>query len=528
MASEMADRRIRIVTANPPLARGDERTLFSQFQNHANIVLLGDPGAGKSHLFTHFASLEGGIYRKVRSFLNLPSLSTDRPLFIDALDERRAGRGDQATINELVRHLFAVRPTKVRISCRKPDWLGDTDLVTLRDYFDAHGGYVVLDLDGLTPAERDAILLSENIDARADFLAEATARQLQYLLTNPQNLIMLCRVVNAGGWPATRAQLFERMTELLLTEHNQDKRHAGDGVYGPEELRDAAGAICAARLISDVDAVTRAEMSSHPVIPSYRSLDSEDLNKVQAALGRRLFETTTDGEAVDCVHRTVAEYVAAAWLAKKVGAGLPLGRLLALIGIDGHPAAELRGLHAWLALHLPDYATILIQADPYGVLTYGDAASLSPSHRRALLLALSELSRSDPGFRSGNWSLPALATLARDDMVEEFKRILHAPDANFALRSCVLEAIALGPPLLTLQPELLAVLRNAQVPYAERSEALDALAKFGPAGRAAVVDTYRHGLALDANSLRLRAEILAKLYHAHFGPADVVALLNDV
>jgi len=49
-------------------------------------------------------------------------------------------------------------------------------------------------------------------------------------------------------------------------------------------------------------------------------------------------------ETVDCVHRITAEYLGAAWLAQAVRAGLPIGRVIALMGVDGHPAPELRGL----------------------------------------------------------------------------------------------------------------------------------------------------------------------------------------
>jgi len=49
-------------------------------------------------------------------------------LFVDALDERRAGRGDNNTIDRMVEKLFEHSPKQVRISCRAQDWLGDTDL----------------------------------------------------------------------------------------------------------------------------------------------------------------------------------------------------------------------------------------------------------------------------------------------------------------------------------------------------------------------------------------------------------------
>jgi hypothetical protein len=378
----------------------------------------------------------------------------------------------------------------------------------------------------LPRTERDAIITKEGFDDPAAFAADAT--ELQYLLTNPQNLIMLCRVVKAKGWPTTRTDLFKGMTELLLTEHNDRKTRAGDGVHCADELRDAAGAICAARLISDVAGVSRAEVSRDIDAPAYRTLDCEDLERIRAALGRRVFVSVSGSEAVDYVHRTIAEFLAATWLAKRVRGGLPLGRVRALIGIDGHPAPELRGLHAWLAVQLPEHAETLIDSDPYGVLTYGDAASLSPSQRRHLLSALGKLSQTDPRFRSDSWSLPALGTLAMPDMAADFSSVLQSKTANFAHRSCVLEALALGAPLPQLQPELMAILLDASAPLAERSYALDALVKFGLQAEADIVGAYTNGIGQSGNGLRLRAEIIAQLYRGHFRPVDVATFLSEV
>jgi len=138
---------------------------------------------------------------------------------------------------------------------------------------------------------------------------------------------------------------------------------------------------------------------------------------------------------VDYAHRTTAEFLAASWLARQVRAGLPLGRVQALIGIDGRPSAELRGLHAWLTVMLPEHAPVLIDADPYGVITYGDAGSLTPSARHQLLDSLAHLSDTDPWFRAGNWSSPALGALAQPDVVERFRAILQSADSPSGFRT---------------------------------------------------------------------------------------------
>ena len=167
-----------------------------------------------------------------------------------------------------------------------------------------------------------------------------------------------------------------------------------------------AGAICAARLISDVDAINLTDQEGTPDIPGYRSMVLFAPKEVQAVLGRRVFDAAPEPETVDYAHRTTAEFLAAEFLASRARGGLPFGRVLALMGVDGHPASELRGLHAWLAVHLPEHADELIEADPYGVLTYGDAASLSTSSCAVLLRALDQAFAKKPVVSVGSLASP--------------------------------------------------------------------------------------------------------------------------
>jgi predicted NACHT family NTPase len=102
-------------------------------------------------------------------------------------------------------------------------------------------------------------------------------------LENPQNLIMLWRAVQAGNWPATRKALFEVSTKLWLQEFDQERARSGSGSYSAAELRPIAGAVCAARLISDVDAISLTDQEGTEDIPGYRSVTFFPPEKVQAA-----------------------------------------------------------------------------------------------------------------------------------------------------------------------------------------------------------------------------------------------------
>ena len=329
-------------------------------------------------------------------------------------------------------------------------------------------------------------------------------------------------------WPRTRRELFELSTRMLLSEHNRNRQRSGGGVFTPQELREAAGALSAMRLVSDVDGISLQESNDGADFPSYRTLPFVPPDMAVAALGRRVFIAGGRLETVDYAHRTIAEFLGAGWIAVQVQRGLPIGRVLALIGVDGHPATELRGLHAWLAVLSPENATRLIEADPYGVLVYGDAASLSASSAKYLLEALVKLSERDPWFRSGRWGSPALGMLARSDMVESFRGVLNSPSANFGLRSVVVDVLATGTSLPEMLPDLVAVLAREQSPFAERQGAMIALERLGQPGKKALTLFCRSNPPLTQNALRLRADIIASLFTECFNASDVANLLADV
>ena len=265
-----------------------------------------------------------------------------------------------------------------------------------------------------------------------------------------------------------------------------------------------------------------------PNYPSFRKLPLFDMDKTQSCLTRRLFSATdTDSSFFTCIHRTIAEYLGATWICTQIEQGLPLGRIQSIIGVNGHPASELRGLYAWLATLCSRHAATLIPKDPYGILMYGDPASMLPSHRHILLSSLKVLSNSDPWFRAGDWSTKPLGALAKPDMVDEFRRILRDKTSNFHLRSVVLEAIQNGQPLPQLRDDLIQLLENVTSAHSERSDAIDALLHVSPTGEKDLAAVYRQTLVNDPNTHKLRAKILAKIYTPHFTPDDVFRVFKD-
>ena len=381
-----------------------ERRPFSEFNDDRSIVLLGDPGAGKTHLFRHFADLCRGRYLTARDFLivSAETLKGVEYLFIDALDEKRSGRGTDSTIDEIAIRLAQISPSHVRLACRAADWLGDYDLSPLKTVRHALGEIKVLALERLSSDEQGDLLSSFGETEPAAFLSAAADRGLELMLENPQTLKMLWEQVDARGWPATRRELFANSIEFLVSEHNSDHKRSSKGACSAQDRLKAAGAACALRLISDIKGIGLQEVSKDESCPSYSDLSIVPHDHLLSALSSRLFVADETAEAADYLHRTVAEFSAARWIADQVRSGLPFRRVLALITHEGTPTTELRGLNAWLAVHLQEHAIELIDADPFGVMAYGDPASLSSGSRLHLINALAKLAERDPWFRAGH------------------------------------------------------------------------------------------------------------------------------
>jgi hypothetical protein len=85
-------RTVRQINVSPDKSEEGKPRLFSEFADFPNVVLLGDPGAGKSYLFREIAAAEGARLIKARAFLIIPPRQlSGQSLDIDGLDERRAG-----------------------------------------------------------------------------------------------------------------------------------------------------------------------------------------------------------------------------------------------------------------------------------------------------------------------------------------------------------------------------------------------------------------------------------------------------
>jgi hypothetical protein len=513
-----------------------ETRLLADWRSLDAYVLLGDPGAGKSVAFEIETKACDGLLIPPRGIIDgiASNLIGDGIVFIDGLDEVRAGASDVRTPFGAIRKWLndTGRP-RFRLSCREADWLGESDLNALNSV--ANGGLVeVLHLD---PFDRDDVreVLRYRVAEVPDpdeFWRKAEQFGLTDLFGNPLLLDLTIRAVSgAGKWPSTRQEIYELACRQLATELNQEHLAAKRLQPGAvDRLLNDAGLLCAVLLLSNSQAISEALDNSTDTVILSTLPATFPVGDARAALASKVF-TTVAGRAKP-MHRSIAEYLAAKELAKRIEEGLPVGRLLALMqGFDGRPVEPLRGLFAWLTVHHGRDRLRMIRLDPLGVVLNGDVASFSFDERLELLRALSDEARQDRHFRRNAWVSHPFGALATADMASSFAEWLSNPDRsaeNLAFLDCVYDALTHGQPMFALAPALEKWVEDADALIGIRLSAYAAWkhnAGFDAAKALEWLEKMMRG-ALADNDGQLADALLSDLYPKHLGPGEVLKFMR--
>ncbi|MBF0339756.1 MAG: hypothetical protein HQL95_02175 [Magnetococcales bacterium] len=503
---------------------------LSDFFDEKALVILGEPGMGKSTSFLQAAKKEANSeYLTIRQFIP-PRNPTDlagKTLYLDGLDEQRAGRANvNDVLDAIIGCLQELGYPKFRISCRTADWLGGLDKSSLSDAVKS-GGITVLRMDPLNEGQIQDIVVARGLDGAA-FLDQARQSGIEEWITNPQHLELVLNVVSKGQtWPETRKELFERACLELVQEHNEIHRRAKTN-FPADQLICASGLLCAIILRADLEGVAIEQTNADEGFPALSRFSESSLPLVEAAR-TKLFRHPFP-ERATYLHRTMAEYLAACFLVHQMINGLPAERVRCLLTTDnGLVPSPLRGVHAWVATLCPEpIHSLFLWTDPMGLVLFGDPASLSPSRKGDLLDAIAELAKQNPWFRGGHWESHPLGRLADAKLKNRFEAILADwhNQPNHMLHT-VLDIALSGETLPVSQEALMAFIYENDAPSNLRAQAAEAFVSHCPKSihdlKAVLCDLDRHPSPDDDHGLR--AVLLRALYPSHLTPEKLIDFL---
>lgn len=291
---------------------------LSHYCSHPAIVVLGDPGSGKSTSFSQSATTEpNAVFIPIHDFLTFQADRWEgKTLYLDGLDEQRAKSEDGRGALERIRaKLDQLKRPRYRLSCRAADWYGGSETERLRAV-SPDCKVLVLRLEPLSDADIITIA-GDKLPDPADFLVQAQRRGIDPLLRNPQTLELIIAEVRDGMWPATRLDLFQKACARLLQEPNPEHEQ---GQYVPlERLLTAAGYLCAIHLCGGTKGHALNPHDADEAFPYIGELLGNQ-EALSSAVRRRVFRGDGSGRATP-IHRTVAEYLSAIFFAQRLRAG---------------------------------------------------------------------------------------------------------------------------------------------------------------------------------------------------------------
>ena len=504
---------------------------LEDFRETDAYVLLGVPGAGKTTVFEAEGERDGCHCVTARNFLALGDRPEwrDTTLFIDGLDEMRAGSPDGRTPLDRIRaKIDALGRPRFRLSCREADWFGANDRTHL-ETISRDGKVRVLRLDPLSgDGVRELLNHHAGIGDAEAFVATARERGIDSLLANPQSLLMLADAVARGAWPKTRTQTFELACEKLVREPNAEHQIANTDDPPVDELLDAAGRLCAVQLICGLDGVARTDAGADDDFPALGRFGGNSV-ALRRVLPRRLFAVPMPGRHSP-IHRQLAEFLAARHLSRLiVHENVSVRRVLALLtGEGGGVVTPLRGLAAWLAARCPKARREIVELDPEGAAAYGDPGVFTRDEQRGLLERLRSLDQSLAAYRFTPMATPDMGPVLREYLTDR-----RRDDEPGNLVEFLLRVLAHAAPLAQLRDVYFDLAADRDCPPGTRLWAALCLASGALAQPDRFGDDVRrllHGLRqgrIGDEDGSLSGRLLQHLYPTFVGPHEVFDYLDE-
>ncbi|HAT8564439.1 TPA: hypothetical protein JA971_12655 [Legionella pneumophila] len=405
------------------------------------LILLGEPGAGKSEIVEHYYNSTTGSQLYSATVISaLPTLTEINPLgkiIIDGVDEISAYKGGISIVEKILSKIPLLKKPNFILTCRAADWQENATAVIEEIYkVPPIIGYIV------PFTEKDIIKFAKIYGENGEqFISEAHKHGIFDLIKNPNTLLLFIKGKINQSWPNNKSDLFKNACDNLLQEIRQPHRDHKRTIP-VDDLFDAAGFICTQLLLADKEGVSIGESFTYaPHISEILNSEAYSKELINYALSTRIFRAKPDNVLVPC-HRTVAEYLSAHWISKQLSKQLSFKRLQTILYSDNLTVpSAFRGLHAWLVTVNPTARRNCIKSDPYGLLKYGDCSTLSPNEKLALLEALKEMAITDPYFRGSDYYLVVGKELITSELIDEIVQILKTRETPFQLNDLLMDAL---------------------------------------------------------------------------------------
>ena len=427
------------------------------------VVLLAEPGAGKSDLLESIAGRLGTRSQRASIFRARSTVVSTSVLVLDALDE--VATLDSAGLQEVLVRAEETGARRIILASRSSEW-EESRSHFIKDCFGKEP--LIARLEPFSDGEQESLFRDYVPDeAFSAFKAELSKfDDLLPLLGNPQFLKLFADAyVESGRSFNTKQEIFASAVRRLT--HEANPAYARGTKPSEALIAEWADEVFAKLLLSGSVGVSSVDNLDERHFPHLNFLLSGNHDQASHILNTRLLKPSAIEGQHEHVHRMVAEYCAARYLAKRVQDSTDLltpRKCLAIVAPNSVVRDELRGLVGWMAaLGDKSLQEAVIDLDPYAVLANGDPSQLLPSSRGRLWARLNATAELDPYFRRGDVGRTfSLSGFFSNEVLEDVKsHLAKSPNERGHLRNLLLEMLRGSDAVRMLVPELRELVLNA-------------------------------------------------------------------
>ena len=270
------------------------------------VVVLAEPGAGKSRLLEVVAKGLATTTQRASIFRNTNPMTPRQVLILDALDE--VAKRDPLAIDEILVKAKNTGARSIVLASRSSEW-EQSRSVFIKDCFGTEPWIVHLKPLNLTE-QRELFLDHVPGEDFTSFRNEVQKFSLESLLGNPQFLKLFAGAyVESNRHFETKTGIFDHAIRRLAQEVNPAVSHGERPSV--DKLISCANEVFAKLLLSGAVGISNSEEPDQCEFPYSNALMPEDGDHLRWILDTRLFGPSTKVGQHEPIHRIVAEYCGA-------------------------------------------------------------------------------------------------------------------------------------------------------------------------------------------------------------------------
>ncbi|OTQ26277.1 hypothetical protein B6D22_00620, partial [Gilliamella apicola] len=452
---------------------------FSSQIKYKFIILLAEPGAGKTALLSNLAKQYETKFYRANVINTKLSIDKQKILIIDGFDEV-AKLNEKSAIESILTKIESINPEITVLSSRSSEWDDIRNTQLICDYLELNPEQIKTYY--LLPLDIDEQRCFFNYHCKesnfSDFYEQLSILDLETLISNPQLLYLFIVAYKKESSFGAKSDVFNNAIKYLAQEHNTniplfDRCKTGDLIIFAEEIFTKI-------LLSGESGVSLSEKIEINNFHYLFGLSKVEPKKIKQILDTGLFKQVDSSYLYEPIHRIVAEYCAANYLVKRIknpSDAITLNSCLSIIAPNNIVRTELRGLLGWMAsLGNEIIQQEIIKLDPYACIANGDPSLLSLSNKDILINELIKLGKENPLFRaSDGYRSFNFKGFISQNMASKIKEVILSNNIDFDLKSLLVSLIEGSESVALFQDELITLLMNLDESAYIRSTALEAL-----------------------------------------------------